>query len=381
MSNEKFKTYQDSDFMLNVDDAQMAYHRRKDEDKKGIHWGQRKLLLTLIQFLTKFWDPTLVPNPVLVYAGAAPGTNIKIVSDLFPEVEMHLYDPSKFKIKPTEKIHLYNQYFTDEDAKKWAGRKDVYFVSDIRTADYTTAKDLNDNENQIMNDMKMQMTWFRIIQPVKAHLKFRLPYTGGARPPRVDYLYGHILKQPWAPQTTTESRLVPIGDKVVSWCSQLYQDQMFYHNVVIREQYKYLNPFDDTPRHVDTPELLNDWDSVTEALIWRDYIIKRAGNGGDVDIEGTVLALSKMITHKLTERSKYKDTLSRLRSKPQFIKQRNFRPSRDNADIISRVGRDHKSEYTPLNDVPEHRKPTITPSSVDITKISRENRLASEIGL
>lgn len=361
ITNHRKFTY--SDLLLNVTDPQMDYHRRKDEEKTSIHWGQRKLLLTLIQFITNYWDPIKVPNPKLVYAGAAPGINIKIVSDLFPEMEFHLYDPAKFKIKASDKVQLYNQYFTDEDAKKWADKSDVYFVSDIRTADYTLAKDLDDNEKQIMGDMEMQMKWYKIIKPVKAHLKFRLPYTGGKRPPRVEYLHGIIYKQPWAPQTTTETRLVPDGDKMVSWCSQLYQDQMFYHNVIMREQYKYYNPFTETKEPIDKPELLNDWDSTTEAKIWEKYLIKRAGKSS----QQLVVGLERMITQKLTEKSKYNDTINHLRQHPQYIKNRNFKPSRDNLDThkITRddSSRDSKSFYF-------HNKPS-----------KQRGKLAKDIGL
>ena len=141
------------DIFLNPEYDETPYRRRNDEEKKCIHWGQRKLLLTVIQFLTLFWDPTQVPNPVVVYAGAAPGNNIGVISQLFPEVEFHLYDPRPFKIKPIEgKIYLYNQYFTNKDAEKWSDRSDIYFISDIRTADYTKTKDLNQNESQILTE-------------------------------------------------------------------------------------------------------------------------------------------------------------------------------------------------------------------------------------
>jgi len=324
------KSFSKTDLFINIDDPELAYRRRKDEEKKAIHWGQRKLLLALVQFISLFWNPKKVPKPVIVYAGAAPGTNIGIVSMLFPEAEFHLYDPSPFKIESNEKVHLYQQYFTDEDAKKWANRDDVYFISDIRTADYTKSKDLDENENQIMKDMEMQMRWFKIINPVEGHLKFRPPYTGGNRPPRIDYLYGYVFKQPWAPQTTTETRLVPVRDStgnwiVASWSAQKYQDQMFHHNVIVRESYTYSNPLtrDETP--IDSPELLNDWDSLAETQIWTDYLQKRTGSYDKISI----VALSRLITDKLTEGSKYKDTIHLLRSKPQFIKQRNFRPTRD----------------------------------------------------
>jgi len=335
---DHIKIFTETDLYLNLGDSQLSYRRRNEEEKTSVSWGQRKLLLTLIQFLTRHWDPVQVPKPVIVYAGAAPGINIGIVSQLFPEADFHLYDPAQFKIKPIKKsgegsITLYQQYFTDEDAKRWAGRNDVYFISDIRTADYTQSKDLDDNESQITKDMEMQMQWYLIIQPIKAHLKFRLPYTGGNRPSKVNYLRGKVYKQPWSPQTTTETRLVPDGNDIITWDCQIYQDQMFHHNVIIREQYKYKIQSSNSKDviceniFIDYPELLNEWDSIAEAKIWEEYLIKRIGKS---DIN-SIVNLSRLATTKLTANSKVKvkDSISSLRSKPQSIKIRNTIQSRD----------------------------------------------------
>ena len=330
-----------NDLTLNPEDPELPYRRRKDEEKKSIAYGQRKLMLTLVQFITNFWDPEVVPNPKLVYAGAAPGTNIGIVSTMFPEIEFHLYDPRPFKIKLSDKIKTYQQYFTNEDAQKWADRDDIFFVSDIRTADYNKASDLDENEQQIMDDMQMQMEWYNIIKPVRGHLKFRLPYTGGNRPSHMEYLYGYVFKQCWAPQTSTETRLVPVygndGEPITKlWNCQKYQDQMFYHNVIVRESFCYDNPFvqsDDNnnneTQYIDYPELLNDWDSRAETQILMDYIYKRVGKVGK-HIQQMVIALSRMITTRLNEKSRYKDTLASLRANPQFIKKRNMKQTRDN---------------------------------------------------
>ncbi len=54
------------------------------ESKTVVHWGQRKLLMHEIEFLTKHLGTE--QRAVLVYAGAAPGTHISLLSDLFPSV-------------------------------------------------------------------------------------------------------------------------------------------------------------------------------------------------------------------------------------------------------------------------------------------------------
>lgn len=374
------KKFTSSDLFLNPTDPELPYRRRKDEEKTSIHWGQRKLLLTLVQFLTLFWKPSKTPKPIVVYAGAAPGTNIGIVSTLFPEVEFHLYDPSPFKVNNTDKIKTYQQYFTDDDAKQWAGRNDVYFISDIRTADYTKAKNLDENEQQIMKDMEMQMRWFLLINPVEGHLKFRPPYTGGNRPERINYLYGYVFLQPWSPQTTTESRLVPVRGQdgnwmIASWSAQKYQDQMFYHNVIVRESYKYINPFSSTNQPIDSPELLNDYDSLCEAQIWIDYLNVRTGNFN----QQSVVALSRLITDKLNTHNKHKDTLALLRSNPQLIKNRNIPRTRDDMK--------KKWEPTPINIQPQPGPVHKDTKLLDQEQIkgtvrpNQDSKIASDIGL
>lgn len=347
MTHQKeYKVFHHRDLFLNDDDPETAYRRRKDDEKTALSWGQRKLLLVLIQFLTLFWDPKKVKSPVVVYAGAAPGIGTGIASLLFPEVEFHLYDPAPFKVKASKRIHLYQDYFTDEIAEQWAiqQQKDnnVYFISDIRTADYTTAKNLDENEKSIWSDMELQMKWHKIIQPVQSQLKFRLPYTGGNRPETVNYLVGYLFKQAWAPQTSTESRLVPTYGEI-EWSCLKYQSQMFHHNVVIRERYEYANPYNNQISPVDSPELMNDWDSRCETQIIMDYLVKRTGKSEERD----VISLSRLFTYMLTKDRKYKDTLSYLRAHPRAIKNRNFGNKRDNLnlhkpskpdDILTRIG-------------------------------------------
>ena len=59
-------------------------------------WNQLKTLLTEIQFLNVAWSNVLHPKPVLVYVGAAPGSHIYPLVQLFPWFEYHLYDTGEF---------------------------------------------------------------------------------------------------------------------------------------------------------------------------------------------------------------------------------------------------------------------------------------------
>lgn len=76
-----------------------------------MHWGQRKLLLSEIEFLTLFSEPGVT----VVYAGAAPGTHTASLARLFPEVHQFvLVDPSPFIAKSSDRIVVRQEYFTAE---------------------------------------------------------------------------------------------------------------------------------------------------------------------------------------------------------------------------------------------------------------------------
>lgn len=98
-------------------------------DKNGlrsaIHWGQNKLLMSEIEFLTDHSQG----YDLVIYAGAAPGTHTNYLSKLFPKVTFLLIDPSDFNITPTDKVHaLHKTYFSDPFSK--AFNKDVKYKSD-----------------------------------------------------------------------------------------------------------------------------------------------------------------------------------------------------------------------------------------------------------
>lgn len=80
-----------------------------------------------IFLLTKF------PRGHCVYVGAADGKHIALLYRMFPDVTFDLYDPRDFMIEPNDRIQIFKQFFEDIDAKKYVGRDDIIFISDIRT--------------------------------------------------------------------------------------------------------------------------------------------------------------------------------------------------------------------------------------------------------
>jgi hypothetical protein len=69
---------------------------------KALHWGQRKLILSEMRFITKVIgelginvDDTNTKIP-LIYPGAAPGTHIMLLMEMFPQIVMYMWDPAIF---------------------------------------------------------------------------------------------------------------------------------------------------------------------------------------------------------------------------------------------------------------------------------------------
>jgi hypothetical protein len=208
--------------------APVASYRRRAEEKKTVnHWGQRKLLLSEIEFLTMHSKE----NDTVVYAGAAPGTHTEFLASLFPTLKFVLVDPADFVAphKPPQ-IQVRKAFFTDETAREFAARDDVLFVCDIRSADWKVMSE-EEVEGAVEADQIAQMKWHLLMKPRASMLKFRLPWGKGT----TDYLDGQILLPIWGPQTTTESRLVVLKDATIrSYDHENYEARMFHFNTIER---------------------------------------------------------------------------------------------------------------------------------------------------
>ena len=116
----------------------------------------------------------------------------------------------------------------------------------------------------------------------------------------MEYLEGFVFRQPWAPFSSSETRLVPYGTSTKTWDSFEYEDQLFYHNSTVRETHQFLNPFTKDLTPIDESQgLTNDYDSICEAFILMDYIRKYSGESY-VTLKN-VQRLSEMITDKINE--------------------------------------------------------------------------------
>jgi cap2 methyltransferase len=216
------------------DDAPKAVYRsRKGELKSVIHWGQRKLLMSEIEFI-QMCLPPLEKRCVVIYAGAAPGTHVAILSEMFPEHRFVLVDPAEFHLEVDgDRIITHTALFTDELAQELKSKYEgwhVLFVSDVRSTDHERESE-EENERRIKIDMEAQAQWHKILRPFKSMLKFRLPYTAGT----TTYLDGPIFLPVWGPTSTTECRLVVDTDAEERIYDHIEHEQkMFYFNTTTR---------------------------------------------------------------------------------------------------------------------------------------------------
>lgn len=212
-----------------ADDArELEYQSDRERLRLQLHIGQRKLLLNEIEFLTLHGH---LADSVL-YVGAAPGTHIRMLSKMFPEHHFTLYDPRDFNIKSGRRITVHQNWFTDADAAEWTGRPHL-FISDIRNAEKFSRDGDDEHDGEVMEDMDMQRRWVETAKPMMAMLKFRLSW----KVPQQEYFDGEIRLQPWAPKTSTETRLITDGKTMRMWDTKRYERQMYRHNMVTRIAY------------------------------------------------------------------------------------------------------------------------------------------------
>lgn len=288
--------------LLKGDMPTRAYNKEvelKMTREDNLHWGQRKLLLTEIEFLTQFYndyDPN--KEKILLYIGSADGFHINYLIKMFPDLTYHLYDKRKTFVKEGPKVKIYQEYFNSKLAKKYVG-KNVFVVCDIRNLEVAAIKKkinkgdsrMSELDNLISKDMVMQKEWCDIIRPIRALLKFRLSYDLHIS----EYYDGEIFIQPWAKNASTETRLVPDLDSWKEYDNNKYEQKMFYFNTNIRRK-EYDN--------INYPCLGKCYDCIAEANIIKEYIKKfeTEYNDDGEKLNARICDISQSITIDLLER-------------------------------------------------------------------------------
>lgn len=281
-------------YKLNEIDYTIKYELTPPALKTVVHWGQLKLFLTTLIFLVKTIKKDEKVH--IVYPGSARGDNILILCDMFPNTFWYLIDPNRFN----EKLYNHpqiketrNVYFTDELAHYYAKllkkEKKVLFISDIRV-DYET------DDEYIIRDQEMNKRWYEIINPEYGYLKFRTLYYGK----KYEYLEGDIYLQPYAPSSSTETRLLlKKGCKMKVYDCEEYGGKLFYFNRVLRSSsYK---PLIKNHEYLDTC-----WDCVYFSYIIKNYLtIYNIDTSVEDYCNQIINTISRTCINKIKEKTKY----------------------------------------------------------------------------
>lgn len=266
--------------------------------KTVIHWGQRKLLLSEIEFLTAYGRSE---GDVVVYAGAAPGTHTPFLIKLFPNTSFMLFDPAPFstKLMNGDRVTLRQECFTDEIASEIyeLGLSDrLLFVCDIRSCDPSIMEEKEVDEH-VIGDMDSQMRWHNIMRPRRSMLKFRLPWKKG----KTNYLKGDIFLPVWGPITTTEARLITheCSSEMCEYDNTEYEQQMFHFNTNARVG-RYFHNVSVNPR--DSQGLDYCYDCRSEVHILGEYL-RTVKQIDEADLSGSIAQLSKDISRAIGERT------------------------------------------------------------------------------
>lgn len=245
--------------------------------RKGLHFGQRKLLLSEVEFFTgiitveegEAEGKTASPlkPPLVVYAGAANGQHLPFLFSLFPKHKFVLIDPAPF-CQPVQKIaesredgpivDLINECCTDEVCErlrqKYEDQYRLILVSDIRSGVPVKMTSNAEHTEMIDRDNSLQLGWCNVLKPTWAMLKFHPPYPAeknttsprydpnDTTPEEITYLGGDALFGVWAPKSSSEVRLVVRGpfpqpvSAMQNYHCLAHEERCYYYNCSNRYQ-------------------------------------------------------------------------------------------------------------------------------------------------
>ena len=213
-----------------------------------------------------------------------------------------------FILNSKYKMFLYQDYFTTDMARffeKILKGTRCAFISDIRFR----GDGRGITESFVHCDLILQYVWTKVINPTYYKLKFRIPFVDDSHstkerkcPEQLDiykngvltYLPGKIYLQPWAPSSSTETRLVgerdnlgPKGwDATKKYNLKDYEAKMWYYNNIWRPYVRHKNDYLNKTNRVD---MCND--CALEVHILKEYKAKINPN---FDIEFGIYTLNNV---------------------------------------------------------------------------------------
>lgn len=244
----------------------LPYYDRSKEITTNVHKGQLKLLMSEIEFLTQYGNTT----KHVLYVGSAPGYHIPCLAELFSQHIFYMYDPAFKDIShfnqliQQKRAFIYPQYFTEKTVQEFQQTHKVdkvLLVSDIRR-DMGDQTDFDYMNKIVIEDMELQRQIVKMINPIAAILKFRLPWLDKD----IEYFDGTRYFGVYARTYSTETRLVV--DNINStkiYNGKVSEEELFHFNVIQRPSlYKHPKVFIERIDHC--------YDCTAEIYIMQTYL-------------------------------------------------------------------------------------------------------------
>ncbi len=338
---------------ISADSPRMEYSERPIEERSTLHWGQRKLTIMEYGFLGDVLSQSTGADEkaLVVYAGAAPGRHIPDLAAHFPGVPFHLFDPAAFDplvldpqlqlnagITPLPHLEVHQCFFDEAWADVFrktvddGAVKKLIFICDIRTAD-PLEQTKADVQVDVQKDMERQQAWCLRMRPYASLLKFRLPWAEGV----TNYLRGEIRIQPWAPTTSTETRLVVKRndlDQQTEYDNRAYEEALAFHNTIGR-----VRLYDHGIPSGLIPGFDHCFDCALEASYLQGFLEKRGMPAAAED----VARFAKQISARTGGRTHATEYLPSSTRQSQKFPARTYRDTQGN-DAFSVRGRQNKNQ-------------------------------------
>lgn len=272
---------------LTIDESILNNNSASQEVNTTEYWGQRRLLLSEIEFLT---DYATEDNYLVVYSGAAPGTHIHFLGTLFPTIEFLLIDTKPFVEFETEQIKIESSPLTEDLARELSKQnKKILFINNTRT--FTGHENLNDNINTDIDD---QMLLHSIMNPEASLFTFRIQDSPG----KILFYEGRLLLDTWSSRTSMECRLVVEKDaQLIEYEFQKYYNAMKYFQNVTRIMY-YEHDLDT----VQTEGIDHCYDCRAEIFILEKYFKKMRSFSSETETKMRIAELSYDISRNIYDK-------------------------------------------------------------------------------
>jgi hypothetical protein len=297
-------------FSLDVDLNNPLYQTEYDpaySPLTNVHIDGRKMLLNITHLLNEYYNNhygKTGKEPLLLCIGSAPATHLTYLHEMYPKMKFVLYDRSNFNkkllnYKDSNGLPIFDIYegdsgnFTDDIATNIVTTElyktyDLLLVSSIRTSASTTDK----FEDTIENDMKLQQSWVRILNPVMSLLKFRMSINMKDND-KLTYMSGKLIHGLWKHPKTTETYLLSNQsdiniDNMYDFTS--YNRSVFFHNKFVRP-FSFRRALQEFPIQIIDKNLYCPcYDCYAELNILNEFINNSKKTGSSVDTLGKTIS-------------------------------------------------------------------------------------------